>query len=199
MFFTYYCSLVCAEYSVMTFLSLICLWTTEKSTNVRACQNFSRAPKILRPQRVNTHLQRSVRCRGCQSRNESCCCFQSSPGTFICKLQELILSIRSKDLKKLIHLPAHRPSPWRNQYRNDWKWTKESHLSHPKETEHEISIWAPEFLIKPNNMCYIHLLCAEISREIVSTSMKPIWEFPEQWGSKICTIKVSSGPLEENT
>jgi len=32
---------------------LICLKATEKSTNVRACQNISRPQKHIRPQRVN--------------------------------------------------------------------------------------------------------------------------------------------------
>jgi len=45
-------------------------------------------------------------------------CFQSSLAAFLCKLCELILSIRFKDLKNSIHLPTRRPSPRRNQDRS---------------------------------------------------------------------------------
>jgi len=50
------------------------------------------------------------------------------PVMFICELQKLILSIRSKDLEKTIHSPAHRPSPWRNQDWSGCKWTTKTKI-----------------------------------------------------------------------
>jgi len=39
---------VCAKYSVISPVPLICLKATEKITNVEACQNISRTPNVAR-------------------------------------------------------------------------------------------------------------------------------------------------------
>jgi len=84
--------------------------------------------KVLSHSWFLTHTH-SIRCgiAAIIAKTKSCCylnVFPSSPVIFLCKFRDL--SIRSEDLTKLIHLPAHTTSPQRNQDRKGWKWTKET-------------------------------------------------------------------------